>query len=523
MQHVTVVCLEEDRGDAVRRLQGLGTLHVANAPAAGGEPLQDAQRLVERYAAATAKLRTRAKGSATSPEEPADGLLARFETTTERLAAARERILAGHRALARLAPWGSFAREDIERLREAGYRVVLGQARLGGLPELPEGAVLQQISRVDSTVYFAVVAPVDLKLDFSDIPLPEQTDADTIEADVHAAENEIAEAERELDRLAGGLGILAAGQAWAESELAFVRTREGMDAEERLAWLQGYVPDRGLPGLLGTAQKAGWAVRHVPAALDDPNVPTLIDYDRFGILRVAKPLFDFIGIAPAYNENDVSVCVLLFLTLFFGMIIGDAAYGAIFLAAGIYGRAKVADPKKKAAMGLFILLSAAAFAWGALNGTWFAIPKPSLPVVMRGFSWFEGELGQKHIQWLCFLTAAIHLSFGRAWKAWAKRDISALGHVGWGLFIWGNFFTAVNLVVTPGSFPTTLGRRAVRRGDASDPALRHQVAGGRGSPQCPLQFRQQLRGRALLHPALRGWDSPATTSPPVSTAWGPWS
>ena len=199
-------------------------------------------------------------------------------------------------------------------------------------------------------------------------------------------------------------------------------------------------------------------MRHTAADRDDPNVPPFIDYDRFGIFRMAKPLFDFIGISPAYNENDVSICVLLFLTLFFGMIIGDAAYGAIFLGIGLYARAKITDPKKRVAISLFILLSSTAFIWGALNGTWFAIPIEKLPRLMQGFSWFYDEaVGQKHIQWLCFLIAGLHLSLGRAWKAWVQRDRAALGHIGWGLFIWGNFFTAVELVVTKGSFPMVIG------------------------------------------------------------------
>jgi len=139
------------------------------------------------------------------------------------------------------------------------------------------------------------------------------------------------------------------------------------------------------------------------------------------------------------------------------MIIGDAGYGVIFLGAAFVARAKVTDPRKRLAVGLFILLSSAALIWGALNGTWFAIPKDKLPQLMRGFVWFDGDPGQKHIQWLCFLIAALHLSFGRAWKAWEKRDLSGLGHVGWGLFIWGNFFTAVELVVNKGSFPLVLG------------------------------------------------------------------
>ncbi len=458
MQNVTVVCLGKDREDTVRRLQELGTLHIVNLTARTAEATTDTQRLVERYDAAIARLGTRQAQEGTSPvATPAAEVLASYEATAQRIAEAHERIAAGRRSLARLAPWGSFALADILRLNDAGYRIALGSASLDQLPELPPEAVYQEISRAGNTVYFAVVAPASLPLDLREIPLPEQTDASAIEADIHAAEAAIAEGESHLDQLVAAIPTLTAARLQASNELAFRRAADGMGQDEQLAWLQGYIPDRAVGNLLAAAQASGWAVRHTPASSDDPNVPTYIDYDRFGIFRIAKPVFDFIGIAPAYNESDVSICLLLFLTLFFGMIVGDAGYGTIFLATSLFFRSRVADPRKRVPLNLFVLLSSAALLWGALNGTWFAIPKENLPAIMRGFSWFDGELGQKHIQWLCFLIAALHLSFGRAWKAWEKRDLAALGHVGWGLFVWGNFFTAVELVVFKGSFPLVLG------------------------------------------------------------------
>jgi V/A-type H+-transporting ATPase subunit I len=458
MHNATVVCLGKDREAAVRRLQDLGTLHVVNLAAGTGETTAETQRLAERYQTAIARLAARKPPEGTAPETgSAPDILAAFETSLRTIADSQEKITAGHRALARLAPWGSFSREDIDRLDAAGYRLALGSAGADSLPELPPEATLHEISRSGNTVHFAVVAPASLELDFHEVPFPEKTDADAIRADIRAAEAAGTEAEQRLDRLAAAVPALRETARQTGAELAFHKAVDGMGQDEQLAWLQGYIPERALPALADAAAKAGWALRHVPAGPDDPNVPTFIDYDRFGLFRIAKPLFDFIGIAPAYNENDVSVCVLLFLTLFFGMIIGDAAYGTIFLAIGFYARSRITDPRKKVAAGLFILLSAAALVWGALNGTWFAIPKTSLPALMRGFAWFDGEPGQKHIQWLCFFVAALHLSLGRAWKAWIRRDLAALGHLGWGLLIWGNFFTAVELVVSKNSFPLALG------------------------------------------------------------------
>ncbi|MBT7301192.1 MAG: hypothetical protein HN849_16850 [Victivallales bacterium] len=459
MHNVTVVCLGKDREDTVRQLQALGTLHVVNIEAQTGEPTAEAQRLIERYGAAISHLQARkTQSSSELPAATGEEHLAAVEHAFAAIADAQEHENACHRELARLVPWGSFAIEDVDRLHEAGYQMVLSEAKADALPELPEGAVLQEISRTGNIVYFAVIAPADIKLSLHVIPLPEHTDAQKLKTEIQTAEQQIADAEGKLDHLVAALSTLIEARDQAGDELAFLKASDGMAEGEQLAWLQGYVPERDLGKLTEAASTIGWALRHTAADRDDPNVPTFIDYDRFGIFRMAKPLFDFIGISPAYNENDVSICVLLFLTLFFGMIIGDAAYGAIFLGIGLYARAKITDPKKRVAISLFILLSSTAFIWGALNGTWFAIPIEKLPRMMQGFSWFYDEaVGQKHIQWLCFLIAGLHLSLGRAWKAWVQRDRAALGHIGWGLFIWGNFFTAVELVVTKGSFPMVIG------------------------------------------------------------------
>jgi V/A-type H+/Na+-transporting ATPase subunit I len=41
------------------------------------------------------------------------------------------------------------------------------------------------------------------------------------------------------------------------------------------------------------------------------------------------------GTVPGYKELDISLVFLCFFTVFFAMIIGDAAYGSIFFLAGL--------------------------------------------------------------------------------------------------------------------------------------------------------------------------------------------
>lgn len=64
------------------------------------------------------------------------------------------------------------------------------------------------------------------------------------------------------------------------------------------------------------------------------------------------------------------------------------------------------------------------------------------------------DLKDKFIQWFCFLLAALHLSSARVFKTITEiRNWRSWGNLGWAFLIWGNFFTAVNLIVFPGTFP----------------------------------------------------------------------
>ncbi len=82
-----------------------------------------------------------------------------------------------------------------------------------------------------------------------------------------------------------------------------------------------------------------------------------------------KAVFEGIDILPAYHESDISVVFMLFFSLFFAMIIGDAGYGAIFVALTLLMRRKM----PKDAFRLMMITSTATIVWGLVNGTIFGI------------------------------------------------------------------------------------------------------------------------------------------------------
>ncbi|MBQ6472876.1 MAG: hypothetical protein IJJ33_12910, partial [Victivallales bacterium] len=157
--------------------------------------------------------------------------------------------------------------------------------------------------------------------------------------------------------------------------------------------------------------------------------------------------------------------MLVFLSIFCAMLIGDAGYGLIFTLITLGLRLHCRDEKKVDGLNVLLLMSVCTFVYGALSGSWFAIETTKLPPWLQGWRWLRGE--QKHVQIICFFLAGTQMSLARVWRAclrllkpddgnvpkggefraiYAKvRDV--LGHLGWGVFLWGNYGLAKLLVV----------------------------------------------------------------------------
>jgi len=63
---------------------------------------------------------------------------------------------------------------------------------------------------------------------------------------------------------------------------------------------------------------------------------------------------------------------------------------------------------------------------------------------MQGIDWLTDVNKDKHVQQLCFIIAAIHLSLARVWKAsLILNSVKCLGEIGWGIVLF--YFYVKNL------------------------------------------------------------------------------
>jgi V/A-type H+/Na+-transporting ATPase subunit I len=451
MKRVTVVCLAEAREAAVAALREVGTVHVVPSRPPASETLDQLVRRRDTLERALALLGTRPAAAATAataadPAPSAERVLALSAAQN----AAEEQLQKLLRAAQALEPWGSFSRQTLAACRAAGLQVLLAAVPANAVPTWPAGTVVRELSRQGKTLYLALVAPADVALPVSAATLPEMTDAGEIAAARREAESVLARVAAELDGLAGCAPALRQAAAELDEEMAFVRARDGMGQAAQLTYLEGYVPARELDGLLNAARRHGWAVRATDPAADDGNVPTKLWMPRW--VEPVRTLFNVLGVLPGYREVDISACFLLFFSVFFAMLIGDAGYGVVLLAVTLGLRRKHRQAPA-APFWLFGVLAVCTIIWGVLTGTYFAIRLPdghplrAIPSV----SYFADV---RNIQQLCFLIGSLHLTVAHLWNAAVTRPwLKALGSLAWIPILWGNFFLARVMVLGAAASP----------------------------------------------------------------------
>ena len=518
MKKTTILCMVSDKTSVLEKLRDLGILHVDTSllNADLSDDIMQYENLLMLAEKAVSILSQRKKSDSEKYKDlSGEKVCEKAIETLNLLSHASKRLDHRKKDQDSILPWGEFSFDLMQQLKAKGIQVLMCCGSEKELNLAKETSTVEVINEYKGKYYFIVISDVDIESEkLPEITLPQITSLSELNNTITELEKEITEYGTILDELQPTLESLKEYKLEMEEGLEFVRNSDGMMAEGEIAYIQGYIPDTSEEELKETANKNGWALQLLEPEEDDA-VPTLVKTPK--IFEVSKPIFDFIGIAPGYREWDISTCFLIFFTIFFGMIVGDAGYGLIFLTIALGVKIVFNCQKTKLVVNLFILLSISTIIWGAINANYFGIPIETLPPFMANMkkpiknlpSWVKGiekykkefcvprdkllkslsetssqlkntkdqkkikslteelskkrkdvstlngKIVNKNVQYLCFLIAAIHLSFARFWKTllYFKTFTKALGQLGWGFIIWGNFFLAVNLIVFTDSLP----------------------------------------------------------------------
>lgn len=442
MKKVAVVCLKSTREATLDELRDLGVMHVEIDEIKDSSERTDLEQLNSNASRISMLLDgvsgTHNKGEI---EKYEDGKTvfkkaAALFAERERIAKRCEQL---EREIENLKPWGNFDPNIIGEMRIKGVQVYLCEAPDVQYKEFAarEDIVVEEIQRNKAGVHFVIIS--QQQLDEEELPLAQLPGNISLEE----AEKKLQNYLKRDDEISVELLILKESHPVLNeyvdnlnAQLEYATVRDGMSDHGELICLCGYVPVPEVEKLEESAATHGWGL-----LLEDPDpvndrVPTLIKIPK--VFRLISPMFEFLGISPGYDEFDVSVCFLFFFTIFFGMIVGDAGYGSLFLLITIIAAIFIKSPKAKLPIRLFATLSIATIAWGAWQGNWFGTaPTPT-------------EEGNALIQLICFTLALAHLCIGRLWRAIVYGfSRAAFGEIGWALILWGNFFLIRSMLVYP--------------------------------------------------------------------------
>ncbi len=445
MQKLTLLCLAHDRAATLEALRALGVLHVRPVVAPTGSGLEVAR---EKAAGLRRLLEAIPADPAAPPTgRPAWTVVAETSDLLDERQDWQERRDWLQSEVARLEPFGAFNPAAIPALAEKGVFLKLYRASVKSVAPLPEGVTALKLAVRKADAYWALFArqPFDWP-GAEEQKLPEDSPAE-MQAESGRLQEALAASDKELQAAAGDRRLVADLLARAEAEVRLQEVRAGMGAAEAIAYVQGFVPAEDVEKIRPVAAVRGWGlVAEEPGPQDD--VPVKLKPPRWA--SPIKAVFQGINILPGYAEADVSVVFMLFFSLFFAMIIGDAGYGAIFLGLTFWARSKL----PRDAFRLLVVTSSATIVWGLVTGTLFGInpeilAKAGLDKIQIPFLTDPAKSAQ-NIMGMCFLIGAIQITIGHLWNVVdliQARKLKALEQFGWTLSTWFMFLLADDMVL----------------------------------------------------------------------------
>lgn len=339
-------------------------------------------------------------------------------------------------------PWGDFDPGQIEALRQKGIYIGLYEVPLKEIKNIPSGIIVKQIYTSSGVGYCLFIAQKEIQVLFKEMSLPKMGLED-MRKRLCEDGRMMAIIRDNICKYLANLGGLKAIKAQLVKKIEFSETLRGMGQIENFVYLRGFIPFDKEMLLKKTAARENWGFLIEEPSAED-TVPTLIRNPRW--VALISPVFRLLEIIPGYRELDISPVFLCTLSLFFGMIIGDAGYGALyFLLTFLLQKKFSGRMKDQRVFSLFYLFSACAIFWGLITGTvfgqdWYLAAgfKPIIPIL--------NDI--KFLQAFCFFLGALHLTLAHGMRGIRKMpSLTVLTDLGWIALLWSGFFIARTLIL----------------------------------------------------------------------------
>ncbi|MBN1647414.1 MAG: V-type ATP synthase subunit I [Spirochaetales bacterium] len=469
MKNASIIMLDSDRNDNVRKLEKLGLLHVCIQPDPGADYAELKNQLSVLSGAVSLlpeEKKTGALKSASSSKNISLPTALEYSKRIIQRSNDLKQIIDKKKQLAKyideIKIWGDFLPHDITELQSSGITVKLGTIRINKKNEPPDNRNYIVLSQKKKLLYVAFLIrdrEYTLPEAFSEYHIPEKS-LGQYRKEFAVLEKEADKIERELQSLFSHRNFLADSLEYIEHRLEFVAVYNSMILNDSLAVISGFVPADKTSAIEEFCVHSGWAVLFEDPSPED-NVPTLVQNKK--AIGIIKPVFSLMGTVPGYRENDISFMFLLFFSLFFAMIIGDGAYGMIILLASLIGIISKAARKQPVPDVLFLMLlmGFTTVIWGSVTGTWFGSERiVTLPwlrqFVIKSIYSFNPD-SEANVKLFCFCIGTVHIAIAHIWNIIKgirnKAGLKLLAQLGWLSLVLGLFYVVLNLVLDPSLYP----------------------------------------------------------------------
>lgn len=443
MKKVNIIVQAKDAEGAVKKLRLFGVLHVEHVQEPKSKDISVINDDISAIDEALGILSTIKFSGSGGTGQPPISIAKHIIDSSKRLDRLQEYSRHLKAVINQYSGWGDFDPQKISFLSEKNIFVRLYQIPQKQLKGLSASVSVKIISIIKGVANTVVVSRGKTDFPFKEMPLPKMG--------IKAMRQRLAEdmqvvklIQEDIEASACHKSLLLEFKKKLEAQLLFSQAISGMGLTGQISYIAGYMPVNTEQVLAQAAKKEKWGIV-ISEPGDEDNVPTLVKNPKW--VDIVKPVFKLLEIVPGYKELDISPLFLIFLSLFFGMIIGDAGYGAVYFLITLIMQKKLGNKAKdKKVFLLFYVFSSCAILWGVLTGTVFGQEwyinagfKPLIPVLND----------TKFLQAFCFFLGAFHLSLAHLWQAIRKLpSLTALSDAGWICVLWSAFFIAKALILS---------------------------------------------------------------------------
>ncbi|UER67994.1 V-type ATP synthase subunit I [Borrelia sp. BU AG58] len=363
-----------------------------------------------------------------------------------------------------VSPWGHFSLDLVNELRDRGVYAQFFKTQISEYRKLLLSSEVKValINSVKGTAYFVAIN--------DSVQTIETAEEYKFDLDLTLVENKLKIIDEILEQKLTQLSLFNKYKDVLGDEIReysqvveFEQVIADMRVEgDDFVYITGFIPEDKQEELKNVA---GDKFEVLFADPDGDIVPTYVK--RKGLARLAKPIFDVLDTIPGYKERDVSFIFMLFFFVFFGMIVGDAAYGVLFLLVGIVLSLRNVVKKKPltSVHALIFYLSTSSIIYGSMTGTWFGSDPFVLELfpVLKSFrlEYLTGKSGMQNIMFICFTIGLLQISMAHIWnfirQIKERPHIHAISQIGWLVGIFGLYYLVLNLILGEDSFPMGSG------------------------------------------------------------------